>query len=320
MEPKVSIIIPVYNGADYMREAINSALAQTYKNLEVIVINDGSDDEGRTQSIAREYGDRIVYYHKKNGGVASALNLGIRKMTGEYFSWLSHDDMYYENKIEVQMNYLKKCDETVITYCNFEVIDENSRQRGVKRLKPVAFDQFRYSITVNSLVHGCTFMVPKVCFEECGFFNEALKTTQDYDMWFRLAGKYKMNHTPDILVKSRFHAGQGSHKLKDTAEREIDDLMIKQLHSLSEEEITGATKMPLSLSYAYIAKSFDARGISRAKSLALELSEERRDALSLKHRLMLFILMNVQTPIAKLLNLVRVHIVYPLRALRQLFL
>ena len=98
--PKVSIIIPVYNGENYLAEAIESALAQSYDNLEVIVINDGSKDN--TEKIALSYGKKIKYFHKSNGGVSSALNLGIEKMTGDYFSWLSHDDLYYENKIDKQ--------------------------------------------------------------------------------------------------------------------------------------------------------------------------------------------------------------------------
>ena len=79
--PLVSIVIPVYNGANYMREAIDSALAQTYKNIEVIVVNDGSTDN--TDEIAKSYGDKIRYFKKENGGVATALNLGIREMRGE---------------------------------------------------------------------------------------------------------------------------------------------------------------------------------------------------------------------------------------------
>ena len=92
--PKVSIIIPVYNGSNYLDNAINCALCQTYENLEVIVVNDGSTDEGKTREIALKYSDKIRYFEKANGGVSSALNLGIREMGGEYFSWLSHDDVY----------------------------------------------------------------------------------------------------------------------------------------------------------------------------------------------------------------------------------
>src|SRR4026207_13272 len=93
-DPLVSIVIPVYNGANFMREAINSALAQTYKNTEVIVVNDGSTDNGLTDAIAKEYGDKICYFRKENGGCGSALNMGIANMKGDYFSWLSHDDVY----------------------------------------------------------------------------------------------------------------------------------------------------------------------------------------------------------------------------------
>ena len=81
----VSIIIPVYNGANYLREAIDSALNQTYQNCEVIVVNDGSDDNGKTEEITLSYGSRIRYFRKENGGVATALNAGIREMQGEYF-------------------------------------------------------------------------------------------------------------------------------------------------------------------------------------------------------------------------------------------
>jgi glycosyltransferase involved in cell wall biosynthesis len=318
MEPKVSIIIPVYNGADYLREAIQSAIAQTYKNLEIIVINDGSDDGGKTDLIARAYGDRIVYYCKSNGGVASALNLGIQKMTGEYFSWLSHDDIYYENKIEVQMNYLKKCRETVITYCDFEKIDGKSQKCGVKRIKAVPSEQFRNAITRCTSVHGCTFLIPKVCFEECGLFDEKLITTQDYDMWFRLAKKYKINHTADVLVKARYHCGQGSQRLKDIAIEEIDDLMIKYLHDLSAEEITKASKAPLGLSYAYIARNFVFRGLPRAKSLALRLAlaEERMHEMSPLERGALYNVIYVQMPITRLLNHMRRYLLHIRNAMK----
>ena len=109
--PLVSIIIPVYNGSKYMRQAIDSALRQSYKNIEIIVVNDGSDDNGETDKTALSYGDKIRYFKKENGGVSSALNLGIREMKGDYFSWLSHDDFYLENKIESEIEALKKIDE-----------------------------------------------------------------------------------------------------------------------------------------------------------------------------------------------------------------
>src|SRR5512140_3857263 len=103
--PLVSVVIPVYNGANYLREAIDSALAQTYPHVEVIVVNDGSNDGGRTRAVATSFGSRVRYFEKENGGVASALNLGIREMRGAFFSWLSHDDVYYPEKIARQVAY-----------------------------------------------------------------------------------------------------------------------------------------------------------------------------------------------------------------------
>jgi len=101
--PFVSIVIPVYNGAKYLSDAIESAINQTYPNIEILVINDGSQDNNATDKVARAYGNKINYYTKENGGVASALNLGISKMKGEYFSWLSHDDWYLPDKIRKEI-------------------------------------------------------------------------------------------------------------------------------------------------------------------------------------------------------------------------
>ena len=106
MKTKVQIIIPVFNGENYVKDAIESALNQTYKNIEVLVVNDGSTDA--TEKICKSYGNKIQYFYKENGGVSSALNLAISQMKGEFFSWLSHDDLYYSNKIEEQINYINK--------------------------------------------------------------------------------------------------------------------------------------------------------------------------------------------------------------------
>ena len=106
-KPLVSIVIPVYNGSNFLAQAIDSALAQSHKNLEIIVVNDGSCDDGATERIALGYGDKIRYFCKPNGGVSSALNFGIEKMKGEYFSWLSHDDLYAPDKVEREVEALR---------------------------------------------------------------------------------------------------------------------------------------------------------------------------------------------------------------------
>lgn len=210
--PKVSIVIPVYNGANFLAEAIDSALAQTYENTEVVVVDDGSNDDGATRSIALSYGERVRYYTKKNGGVASALNHGIRKMTGEYFSWLSHDDLYEPTKIAEQIAYLREIrDHDAVIGCNAKTLFEN----GLKRETNIDEQTFAYtdiflatSATVG--INGCALLIPKKHLESIGGFNESLPYTQDYDCWFRLSKVSKFYLLPRHLVISRRHEGQDS--------------------------------------------------------------------------------------------------------------
>jgi glycosyltransferase involved in cell wall biosynthesis len=273
--PKVSIIIPVYNGADYMSQAIDSALAQTYFPIEILVVNDGSGDGGATERIALSYGKKVRYFSKANGGVASALNFGIHEMTGEYFSWLSHDDLYYPDKIESQVKALSGMDrQRTVLYSDYAVFFEDPSAVTDVALPEVPAEHFRFFITVKSGLHGCTLLIPKRAFEECGVFSEALRTTQDYDLWFRMAEKYNFIHIPRKLVKARQHTGQGSVRMRDTALNEINALLTNFVVNLKERELFSATNNSLSLAYVVIFTSMLRRGLDRpagqAKRLAIE--------------------------------------------------
>ena len=122
---------------------------------------------------------------------------------------------------------------------------------------------------MNSL-HGCSLLIPANAFLECGFFNEKLRTTQDFDLWFRMAEKYKFVHLSQTLVKGRSHPEQGSIKMKDTALAEINNLYCGFVDKLSEHEITSATKKSVSQSYAEISTSFQRRGFHTAAKYAAD--------------------------------------------------
>ena len=104
----LTLLIPVYNGARFVGEAIESVLAQSYRHIEVIVVNDGSNDGGGTARVCARYARHIRYFEKANGGVSSALNMGARNMQGTYFSWLSHDDTYVPLKTELQVGVAER--------------------------------------------------------------------------------------------------------------------------------------------------------------------------------------------------------------------
>lgn len=210
--PRVSIVIPVYNGSEYLREAVDSALAQTYANVEVIVVNDGSTDDGRTDAVARSYGGKIRYFCKDNGGVSSALNVGIREMTGEYFSWLSHDDIYFPDKIEKQIDYIQNNPEVKLVTSNFVIIDKdgNTIRDYVNSTHPI-LRTGRDALSVWT--YGCCILIHKDCFNKVGLWNENNRTTQDDEMWLRFIRYYPIYFMRDKLCKSRQHAEQGTVKL-----------------------------------------------------------------------------------------------------------
>ena len=240
--PRVSIIIPCFNGEKYLEQAINSAIRQTYENIEVIVVNDGSSD--RTEEIAMSYSDRIRYFKKENGGVSSALNLGISKMTGEYFSWLSHDDMYLPQKVEMQIKAVEeRGEECKFLYSNFTCLIENDgtyqKMIPARRLYGNLCERSLFPVLFN-LINGCTVLIHKSLFEQYGLFNEGLLTSQDYDMWKRLLNECDPVYLDDSLVVTRVHDRQGSKTI-----REFSDNSQKQQIEMA-RELTEKKKLSAS--------------------------------------------------------------------------
>lgn len=245
------------------------------KNLELLIVNDGSDDSGKTEHVALSYGDKIRYISKSNGGVASALNRAIEEMSGDYFSWLSHDDLYVTNKIEEEikaLSYIGRDD--VIVYSDYSVFTDNPDETIPVYLKGVPPKHFRYWITVENKLHGCTLLIPRSAFEVVGVFNENLKTTQDYDLWYRMSKEFEFVHIPKQLVKARSHAEQGSLKMGDIALNECNALLSNFVSGLETDEIISATGKPLAECYVQIASNMYERGFDKAGNLAEKFAAE----------------------------------------------
>lgn len=222
--PKVSIIIPVYNGSNYLREAIDSALAQTYDNLEIIVVNDGSSDNGATENIAKQYGDKIRYFSKPNGGVSSALNMGIRMMTGEWFSWLSHDDLYMPRKIEHSIEVLRQHEQNrkkLIVYTEgYHVTAECQRLRSLRKCfeagRLYSGEEVVDMLSRKGIIYGCCLLIHREAFDEVGFFHEDLRYSQDALMWYSLfLNGYSICASAEEDVLARVHKMQVTNTRKD---------------------------------------------------------------------------------------------------------
>lgn len=228
--PKISIVIPAYNASNYLAQAIDSALAQTYPNVEIIVVNDGSKDKGATERVALSYGDKIRYFLKENGGSSSALNVGIANMTGEWFSWLSHDDLYIPEKLEKQVDYINSLMIDVseiskhIFFSASDLVDADGRVIKAFSMKQScriadAVDSFTHNgyliaePTVYNF-HGCSCLVHREAFEKVGSFDEKLRLINDMDLWYRFySSDYKVHFIPESLVKGRVHGEQVSKSI-----------------------------------------------------------------------------------------------------------
>ena len=256
--PMVSIIIPVYNGANYLMEAIDSALAQTYKNIEIIVVNDGSNDDGATEKIAKSYGEQIRYFSKENGGVSSALNYGIQQMRGEWFSWLSHDDLYTPQKVEHSIKALNRCDlreiEKVVVYTDGILVrSDGSKIKNFKRYfkeqRTYLGEEAAYAIACNGVLCGCCLLIHKTAFDKIGLFDESLRYSQDALMWYSLfLNGYDVYYSQNKDVFGRVHKLQVTNTRRELFLN--DSLYVaKKIAPLFEK-----TKAPRKIFYAYLKR------------------------------------------------------------------
>lgn len=267
-QPKVSIIIPVYNGSNFLAEAIDAALAQTYQNIEILVINDGSKDEGASEKIALSYGDKISYYCKENGGVSSALNFAFGKMTGQWFSWLSHDDLYYPEKIEKQILFINELlkenpqldIQKITVRTATESIDKDGNviktpsYRGVpKHEKPI--DTIINNV-YNYRLSGCSFLLPASCIADVGDFQEDIRTVSDVEYWYRLlfAGYEFYCLTDEILVKNRSHGKQVGKTKVTLFDREMNSLFIEITDKLNRRPEYACVSNNEKLFYGFVKR------------------------------------------------------------------
>lgn len=249
-----------------MRRAIDSALAQTYPAIEVIVVNDGSNDHGETERIARSYESKIRYFDKANGGVATALNYAISVMHGEYFTWLSHDDEYLPNKVASQIAFIERLHNRLsVVYCGFEIIDEASNKIESVMMPEICSKDFRYSLACNSFLNGCTLLIARDHLDRLGGFNPNLRTTQDYDLWFRMAESTPFIGMSDVLVRSRRHCKQGTNVMSDIVLKECNDLHISFFNQIiKDRSLEQLAPIDRLMKLASIVASFRMRGFMRA--------------------------------------------------------
>lgn len=209
----VSVVIPCFNGENYLSDAIQSVLNQKGPKFEVLVVDDGSHEPERIQAICQSFGDdRVRYFYKPNGGVASALNFGLKNAKAEIFCWLSHDDLFSKNRLKIQWSHWSTLtSKKTLIFGNFNVFGPEAEFKGIVRFDDLAISQSPVEVVSRGLINGCTVMARVSDIAAAGYFDEELLATQDYDMWLKLAaGGVDFVHVPQVLCHTRVHALQGS--------------------------------------------------------------------------------------------------------------
>jgi teichuronic acid biosynthesis glycosyltransferase TuaG len=200
----VSAIVPVHNCEDYVREAIDSVLNQTYKDFEVIVINDGSTD--KTEEILRQYGDKIRWKSQENKGQASAVNEGIKMAEGRYIAYLDADDVCLRERFENQVEYLCRHPDVALVYSDSYEIDGHGQILRTRKSRP--HDGF--VLLQTNYIGRSAVMHKRECLDEVGLFDESITGDDDWDMWIRISEEFEMRYTGRPLVKYRVHGGNVS--------------------------------------------------------------------------------------------------------------
>lgn len=272
--PQVSIIIPTYQRAYLIRETIDSVLAQTYQDFEIIVIDDGSTDG--TGELVAEYQNRVRYIYQENRGPASARNIGIQAAYGEFIAFQDSDDLWLPEKLALQMPLFARDPEIGMVYCDmsyFRFDGPSARPSSfISHAPPVSGYALREMFVNGTPMHTPTAIVRRHCFDRVGLFDEELLAFEDQDLWFRIAEVFKVDFIDEPLVRCRVNSGAGQDKdellVAKAVRRRVLDASPSLIESLNREELRKGYY------YQYVYRAAQAQLAAGETTLARQLLME----------------------------------------------
>jgi GT2 family glycosyltransferase len=245
--PQVSVIVPCFNGENFLEDALLSVLAQIDPpTFEILVVDDGSNNPSAIQSICVSFRDeRIKYLRKENGGVSSALNLGLEAASGRVFTWLSHDDILTRTSLRDRFTKWESLSGENLVFGDWELFGELSKFPGRVRVGHLYRTGKALDAISRGLVNGCTVMTSIKLIREHGGFVENLRATQDYDLWLRLEIQgVRFIHIDSVVAATRQHGSQTSRVSQDV-ELENQELWKKIVSRVAESSAQTSLKKSL---------------------------------------------------------------------------
>jgi glycosyltransferase involved in cell wall biosynthesis len=227
--PKVSVVIPAYNRARFLQECIESVLSQTFKDFEVLIVDDGSTDN--TREVVSVYCPPVKYYHQDNQGAPATYNKGIELARGDYIAFLDSDDALLDCALQTGVDVLDRWPNVGLSYGQAYCVDEEGHVKGLVKPSHGEGSYIRSGkeeikdFVLGNHITGSTMMVRRSCFAVVGLFNPMFRRgSEDFDMWVRLAKLYDVAYVDRPLVKYRVHSQSLS------AGRQVDE--VKWAHGL----------------------------------------------------------------------------------------
>ena len=238
--PFFSVIVPTYNQAQYLGAALDSLLTQTYTNWEAVIVNDGSTDN--TKDVIDKYlslDKRFKTYHKENGGVATALNIGIQHAKGQWICWLSSDDWYENDKLENHYNAITEYPDIKFFISHWFLFLQQTGQKIKQELwLEIPVKEFQVTrFFLANYVHGNSISIHKSIFQNVGVFDEALRQGQDFDMWLRIAAQYQVHFIDKRTCVTRIHAGQTTNTFVEGGVLDSTRALFKFLNNHTFEDL-----------------------------------------------------------------------------------
>lgn len=217
--PLISVVIPSYNYARYLGEAIDSALGQTYPNVEVVIVDNSSTDN--TLEVLRSYGDRVRWFQQPNQGVSGSRNRGIMESRGELIAFMDADDVWLPEKLTRQVELLSN-PRVGMVYCGLQYIDAQGKplEQSINGLRGRVLKKLALLEPPGVPACGSSALIRRECFDKVGGFDRELSISADWDMWRRIACHYEIEFVHEPLVLYRQHDSAMHHKI-DVFEHDV---------------------------------------------------------------------------------------------------